>query len=441
MSVLNLETIECRRSGGVAWLILNRPDALNAWTRQLGEELTQALDEVAADPEVRAIVLTGAGRAFSSGRRPARRHAAQSPRAAPDVRAPLRDVYHPLILRVRTRAQAGDRRRQRPGGGDRRSLALAADLIVAAAVGLLPDGVRQHRARPRRRRVADPRRPRRPCPRVRDRLPRRAHRRRHGAEPGGSSTGSSPTPSCKARERLAGRLAAGPPGSYAAIKRTINDRAYAGFAELLDLEADVQQERAESKDFARGRAGVPAEAAAAASPASSPDRVARRPCHADLRPLPMNLASILTDSAQRDPDHVAIKLDDIELSYAQLDGATAHLAGLLHAHGVDARRPRGDHAPQRPLLPRLLLRRAAGRRDRRADERAAQAARGRRSTSRTPAPSCCSPGTTSPPTPRAAPRTRAPSACWSRPGEFEQQVGAADARRRASRTPRTTTPP
>ena len=51
---------------------------------------------------------------------------------------------------------------------------------------------------------------------------------------------------------LAGRLAAGPPGSYAAIKRTINARAYSGFSELLDLEADVQQERARSKDFAEG---------------------------------------------------------------------------------------------------------------------------------------------------------------------------------------------
>ena len=48
-------------------MVLNRPEALNAWTRQLGEEMTQALDHVAADPEVRAIVLTGAGRAFSSG--------------------------------------------------------------------------------------------------------------------------------------------------------------------------------------------------------------------------------------------------------------------------------------------------------------------------------------------------------------------------------------
>jgi len=53
-------------------------------------------------------------------------------------------------------------------------------------------------------------------------------------------------------DALAGRLAAGPPGSYAAIKRSINERAYAGFAEQLDLEAVLQQERANSKDFAEG---------------------------------------------------------------------------------------------------------------------------------------------------------------------------------------------
>jgi 2-(1,2-epoxy-1,2-dihydrophenyl)acetyl-CoA isomerase len=48
---------------------------------------------------------------------------------------------------------------------------------------------------------------------------------------------------------LGARLAAGPPGSYATIKRTINERAYARFAELLDLEAVLQQERVESRDF------------------------------------------------------------------------------------------------------------------------------------------------------------------------------------------------
>ena len=48
----------------------------------------------------------------------------------------------------------------------------------------------------------------------------------------------------------------------------------------------------------------------------------------------MNLASILTASAARDPDHVALKLDDAELSYAQLDEASARVAGLLRKKGV-----------------------------------------------------------------------------------------------------------
>ena len=48
-------------------ITLNRPEALNAISRTLEAELHDALDEAVADPEVRAIVLTGAGNAFSSG--------------------------------------------------------------------------------------------------------------------------------------------------------------------------------------------------------------------------------------------------------------------------------------------------------------------------------------------------------------------------------------
>jgi long-chain acyl-CoA synthetase len=47
----------------------------------------------------------------------------------------------------------------------------------------------------------------------------------------------------------------------------------------------------------------------------------------------MNLASILTNSSAGDPQHTALKLDGLELTYAQLDDATAHFAGLLHANG------------------------------------------------------------------------------------------------------------
>src|SRR4051812_19711137 len=49
----------------------------------------------------------------------------------------------------------------------------------------------------------------------------------------------------------------------------------------------------------------------------------------------MNLAEILTSSAEQHGDRIAIKLDDAELSYALLDGATKHVAGLLHDTGFE----------------------------------------------------------------------------------------------------------
>lgn len=52
---------------GVALLTLNRPHMLNAWTPAMGSRLFELLDECTADPSVRAIVLTGAGRGFCSG--------------------------------------------------------------------------------------------------------------------------------------------------------------------------------------------------------------------------------------------------------------------------------------------------------------------------------------------------------------------------------------
>ena len=61
------ETIQLSIDAGAARITLNRPDSLNAWTAQLGHELGDALDAVATDDAVRAVLITGAGRAFSSG--------------------------------------------------------------------------------------------------------------------------------------------------------------------------------------------------------------------------------------------------------------------------------------------------------------------------------------------------------------------------------------
>jgi enoyl-CoA hydratase/carnithine racemase len=60
-------TLAVERRGVVAVICLNRPEQLNAFTREMGEELMAAFRAAARDDEVRAIVLTGSGRAFCAG--------------------------------------------------------------------------------------------------------------------------------------------------------------------------------------------------------------------------------------------------------------------------------------------------------------------------------------------------------------------------------------
>jgi enoyl-CoA hydratase/carnithine racemase len=64
---MNLETVLYDVRDGVATITLNRPDAMNAWTSQLSDELSLAMGAADADDDVRAVVLTGAGKAFCAG--------------------------------------------------------------------------------------------------------------------------------------------------------------------------------------------------------------------------------------------------------------------------------------------------------------------------------------------------------------------------------------
>jgi 2-(1,2-epoxy-1,2-dihydrophenyl)acetyl-CoA isomerase len=63
-------TVLYQERGAVALITLNRPQALNSFTRQMHQDLWAALDKAEADPAVRALVITGAGRGFCAGRRP-----------------------------------------------------------------------------------------------------------------------------------------------------------------------------------------------------------------------------------------------------------------------------------------------------------------------------------------------------------------------------------
>ncbi len=65
----------------------------------------------------------------------------------------------------------------------------------------------------------------------------------------------------------------------------------------------------------------------------------------------MNLASLLTDSAAADPAHIAVRLDDVALTYGQLDDASARIAGLLRAHGVETGDRVGIMLPNVPYFP------------------------------------------------------------------------------------------
>lgn len=85
-------TVIHQKRGAVAWITLNRPARLNAYNVAMRDDLFAALDAVQADPTVRAMVLTGAGEAFSTGGDVSEFGQAPSPTAARWIRF-RRDVW------------------------------------------------------------------------------------------------------------------------------------------------------------------------------------------------------------------------------------------------------------------------------------------------------------------------------------------------------------
>ncbi len=64
---MNTEHISCETDGALLIVTLNRPDKLNAYTGQMGAELTEAFARADTDDSIRAVIVTGAGRAFCAG--------------------------------------------------------------------------------------------------------------------------------------------------------------------------------------------------------------------------------------------------------------------------------------------------------------------------------------------------------------------------------------
>jgi 2-(1,2-epoxy-1,2-dihydrophenyl)acetyl-CoA isomerase len=139
----SFETILYEVKEGAGWITLNRPDVLNAFNAQMNKEVTKVLKEASRDPEVRAIVITGAGRAFCSGQD------LQSVKEEADFGDVLRKLYNPMIQQLAAIEKPVIAAINGTAAGAGMSLALACDFRLASEkasfleafihVGLVPD--------------------------------------------------------------------------------------------------------------------------------------------------------------------------------------------------------------------------------------------------------------------------------------------------------------
>ena len=138
---MSFETIQFATADGVATLTLNRPAVMNALNARMRAEITQALTTLT--PDVRAVVLTGAGRGFCSGQD------LTDAGAAADLERTLRDEYEPMLAAITSCPVPVIAAVNGVAAGAGANLALAADVVIATEsasfiqaftrIGLIPD--------------------------------------------------------------------------------------------------------------------------------------------------------------------------------------------------------------------------------------------------------------------------------------------------------------
>lgn len=245
------ETVIWEQDGGVGRLTLNRPETLNAWTGQFGSELKQVVEGEAADDSVRAVLVTGAGRGFSSG---ADLKAGFDPAedGMPNIRKELHEIYHPAIAGLKRLPKPVVAAVNGPAVGIGCSLALACDLILAAEsaffslafvnIGLMPDGgstalVPPAVGKARAFQMAL----------LGERVSASA------AQEWGLVNWVYPDDQLiDEAQGLVQRLAAGPTRSYASSKRALNQSIYGDLDRQLELEGELQHALGRTKDFLEG---------------------------------------------------------------------------------------------------------------------------------------------------------------------------------------------
>ena len=245
------ETVIWDQDGGVGRLTLNRPETLNAWTAQFGSELKAVVEGEAAEDSVRAVLVTGAGRGFSSG---ADLKAGFDPAddGMPDIRKELHGIYHPAIAGLKRLPKPVVAAVNGPAVGIGCSLALACDLIMAAHsaffglafvnIGLMPDGGSTALVPPA---VGKARAFQMALLGERVEAPQALEWGLvNWVYPDDQLMGEA--------EALTERLAAGPTRSYASSKQALNQFIYGDLDRQLELEGELQHALGRTKDFMEG---------------------------------------------------------------------------------------------------------------------------------------------------------------------------------------------
>jgi 2-(1,2-epoxy-1,2-dihydrophenyl)acetyl-CoA isomerase len=246
-----VSTVLWEQDGPVGRITLNRPESLNAWTAEFGAALRDTIEGPAADPSVRAVVITGNGRGFSSGADLKAGFEAHPDDGMPDVRKELQ-IYHPAIAGIRRLPKPVIAAVNGPAVGIGCSLALACDLVLAAEsaffglafvnIGLMPDGgstlfVPTAVGKARAFQMAM----------LGERIPAKT------ALEWGLVNFVHPDESIRAEaDVLVEKLANGPTLSYAGTKQALNRMLYPDMDAQLDLEAEIQHALARSSDFQEG---------------------------------------------------------------------------------------------------------------------------------------------------------------------------------------------
>ena len=236
---------------GVLSITLNRPEKLNAFNPEMHGLLRKAIERAADEREVRAVLLTGAGRGFCAGQDLSERDV--KPGAAPiDLSASIGSYYNPLVRRLRALPKPIVCAVNGVAAGAGANLALACDLVIAgrsasfvqafAKIGLLPDSGGTYflpRLVGTARAMG--------LALLADKLPAEE------AERWGLIWKAVDDANLmKEASSLAASLANGPTKGYGLIKRAIYASAGSSLESQLDLERDLQREAGFSEDYREG---------------------------------------------------------------------------------------------------------------------------------------------------------------------------------------------